>query len=189
MAWPGPGQAGQSELFSQFLPITRPGGNRASPRHDPGWAACQRCPTGHRPQRPGPGHPGLIGKLASADNRVRNLAEQQIQHLPADVQLRLLLAALEHDSAQARESAVRLLGQARDKSAAGPVAARLLMDEDVTVRRQAAQALGSLGNLSARKPLRQALDDEDRFVRMAALNSLLRLDPKGNIELLQDRAG
>ncbi|GAH76877.1 unnamed protein product, partial [marine sediment metagenome] len=57
-------------------------------------------------------------------------------------------------------------------------------DEDKNIRREAASALGKIGDKSAIEPLTKALDDEDKNIRREAASALGKIGDKSAIECL-----
>lgn len=73
-----------------------------------------------------------------------------------------------------RKLAVEALGRSRDQAALGPLEAALF-DQDDNVRQAAVEAIASVGAVAgepAHKLLLRCLRDEDRFIRLAALEGL-----------------
>jgi hypothetical protein len=75
-----------------------------------------------------------------------------------------------------RHSAALALGMLGDRSARPALQASLLKDPKPTVRGGAARALGMLQDPAARPALEKALMDPDHFVRLRAIESLVKLD-------------
>lgn len=76
-----------------------------------------------------------------------------------------------------RKLAVEALGRSRDQAALGPLEAALF-DPDDNVRQAAVEAIAAVGGVAgepAHKILIRCLNDEDRFIRLAALEGLSSL--------------
>ena len=80
----------------------------------------------------------------------------------------------------------RALGEIGDERAVGPLADKLLMDND-TVRPKAARALGLIGDTRAIKPLSEALKaDDNEVVRAQAAWALRQIGTKRALEAVVD---
>lgn len=83
--------------------------------------------------------------------------------------------ALKSPSPERRIAALKALAEARDREAV-PAIIVLLSDEDDSVRKHAARALGRIGDLSGAEPLAQALANEEHpDVLQAVERSLVRI--------------
>lgn len=74
-----------------------------------------------------------------------------------------------------RKLAVEALGRSRDQAGLGPLEAALFFDQDDNVRQAAVEAIASVGAVAgepAHKLLFRCLRDDDRFIRLAALEGL-----------------
>ena len=92
---------------------------------------------------------------------------------------RVSVAALEDDDFLVRVAATRAVGLARDRAAADRLI-RMLADDELAVRRQAATALGRLGERRAVPALlKTAATAADRFVEHAVIYSLIQLSDAG----------
>lgn len=95
-----------------------------------------------------------------------------------EVQEELLVRQLASPDAAAREKAVKKLGRLAPPMAAAAeakVLAQCLKDTDPAVRKQAARALGKMGEVAlphAAGPLTEALEDSDAGVRAAAAGAV-----------------
>ncbi len=78
----------------------------------------------------------------------------------------------------ARGNVIIALGKIRDKRATGKLIEMLQHDKDSFVRGVAADALGLIGDKSAVGVLKNALTDEDRYVRAAAAWALKQITGK-----------
>ena len=96
----------------------------------------------------------------------------------------LYVRQLRHPKAGMREEAARRLGEARWGSAEPPLRdlIRSLKDISPQVRACAADALGAIGDASAREFLLSAVEDESRLVRFRAAFALESLNPPAEID-------
>jgi putative heme-binding domain-containing protein len=83
--------------------------------------------------------------------------------------------ALSDASSQVRLQAARSAGIRRDRDALGDLS-RLLKDRDAAVRREAAIAIGKIGDVGAAPALYAALDESDRFAAWSVRAAIRRLD-------------
>jgi putative heme-binding domain-containing protein len=88
---------------------------------------------------------------------------------------RAIDSALTDASARVRLQAARSAGIRRDHDAL-PALARLLRDRDAAVRREAAIAIGKVGDPSAAASLYAALDESDRFAVWSVRGAIRRID-------------
>jgi putative heme-binding domain-containing protein len=84
-------------------------------------------------------------------------------------------SALTDTSARVRLQAARSAGIRRDRDTV-PSLVRLLKDRDASVRREAAIAIGKMGDPSAAVPLYAALDESDRFAAWSVRTAIRRLE-------------
>jgi HEAT repeat protein len=97
---------------------------------------------------------------------------------PVDRAWSILDGGIGNKDATKRAKAVHALGLLRSSRRAQGFAEKALADENQEVRVEAATALGRLGVSSSRPKLRQALDDKEVKVVIAAANALYELkDP------------
>jgi HEAT repeat protein len=87
-----------------------------------------------------------------------------------------LIAALGSTASRERENAANALSAVADPRAEKPLL-EALADPDACVRGQAALAIGSLGSRPGVPRLLELTQDQDWFVRVAALNGLGYIDP------------
>lgn len=91
---------------------------------------------------------------------------------------KVLKQGVEDKSSYKRANAVHALGLLPNNQRAREMAERALTDENADVRLEGATALGQMGAVSSRQKLRDALNDKDAKVVVAAANSLYILkDP------------
>jgi HEAT repeat protein len=97
---------------------------------------------------------------------------------PVDHAWSVLKDSLENKNADKRAKAVHALGLLTKNFKAQQCAEKALADDSAEVRAEAANALGLMGAVSARPKLREALNDKELSVVLAAANSLhLLKDP------------
>ncbi len=97
---------------------------------------------------------------------------------PLDEAWTILKQGVEDKSQYKRANAVHALGLLPKNARAQGMAEHALTDENAEVRVEGAVALGQMGAVSSRKKLREALNDKDAKVVVAAANSLYILkDP------------
>jgi HEAT repeat protein len=97
---------------------------------------------------------------------------------PVDDAWTVLKQGVEDKSSYKRVNAVHALGLLPKNQKAQAMAEQALSDENAEVRMEAATALGQMGAVSSRQKLRDALNDKDPKVVVAAANSLyLMKDP------------
>ncbi len=84
-------------------------------------------------------------------------------------------AVLSDSAAQLRLQAARSAGIRRDRDAL-PDLLRLLRDRDAAVRREAAIAVGEMGDVKAASALYAALDEPDRFAAWSVRQAIRRLE-------------
>ena len=84
-------------------------------------------------------------------------------------------AVLSDSAAQVRLQAARSAGIRRDRDALSDLL-RLLRDRDAAVRREAAIAVGAMGDVKAASALYAALDEPDRFAAWSVRQAIRRLE-------------
>ena len=94
-----------------------------------------------------------------------------------------VIHALQSTDEDAREEAVRALGELNDPRAVNPLILAL-KDENRYVRREAAKSLGRIGDEKAIPALIEALKDEDRYGREGAAEGLAEMKEKAFSPLL-----
>jgi HEAT repeat protein len=93
-----------------------------------------------------------------------------------------LIAALSHPEPTTPVRAAWILGQLRAKAAAGPLLAILRGDADLFVKAAAIEALGQIGDVSARTVLTELAESGGIVLRGKAAEALRRLDLVGRAE-------
>ena len=119
----------------------------------------------------------LVRALGDEDSNVRDAASYAFARAPHDARTPAILAAMVRQNIDGRDnrSGEEL---ARLGPRAVPSAVLLLRDDDLRVRRTAADILGRIADRSAVSPLVSALRDTDAGVRRAALRALAAIgDP------------
>ena len=122
----------------------------------------------------------LIGALKDKDPEVRGAAAVSLGDHAELAAVVPLAAALSDKSAFVRAQAAHALGV--NGSAATQAVATLIRllaaDQDGEVKRQAATALGSIGDRSALQALDRATHDSDPYLAQAALDSIRMMERK-----------
>jgi len=103
--------------------------------------------------------PGLVDALAVRDEDIQFSAISALGRIGGQRAAQALLTVLSSDSGDMRSYAAEALGNARYAGAVGPLVDVLQRDEDVFVRRSAAEALGQIGTSTAAEALGNALHD------------------------------
>lgn len=129
--------------------------------------------------------PWIRSALTDAHPAVRSAACLALGHLRDKTAEGLIRRRLEDQDANVKVAALFALHQLGHTERTGKLATYLLQHEDVAVRRNAALALGLLGEKGAIKVLARAMRDADAGVRHHALEAMARL---GNREARQELA-
>jgi HEAT repeat protein len=95
-----------------------------------------------------------------------------------------LIQVLRERTFSEREDAIRILGRIKDFRALQPVAEALLYSEWMSIRSEAAVALGNMGNIDAVPHLIEGLQDFEAPVRANVAESLGRLGDERAVEPL-----
>ena len=131
--------------------------------------------------------PPLVGSLGDPSWRVRKAAVERLTALE-DVgrPVRALVAALADGENPGRRNAA-LEALTRFGVAAVPVLVEASRDADVDVRKQAVDALASIGAPAAAQRLAELLEDADPNVRAAAAEALGAIGARETVALLERR--
>ncbi|MFH1680347.1 MAG: HEAT repeat domain-containing protein [Candidatus Eisenbacteria bacterium] len=113
----------------------------------------------------------MITAIAEKNDPMRNRMFIKLRVL-GDDSVAPLLAALEHESPDARRYVAFTLGFFEDPRVAGPLLALFASDPEVPVRTAAAEALGRQRSKDAVDPLIAALSDAIASIRQSAAYSL-----------------
>jgi HEAT repeat protein len=95
----------------------------------------------------------------------------------------LLHTACTGDKTSARATAVSVLGLLPDNTQAREIAEKALADEKPQVRSSAAAALGAMHSKASIAKLREAADDQDPSVALAAAHALIALNDDSGYEI------
>ena len=120
--------------------------------------------------------PAIIsGLLKSNSEETRAAAVFMLYRINTPTSIQAILPALNDASVIVKTAAARVLGLAKHNSAV-PKLAELVQKDDPAVRRQAATALGQIGDAAASESLLAAAsNNDDRFVEHAIIYSLINL--------------
>lgn len=116
----------------------------------------------------------LSQALLDYDVRVRTRAAEALKKMKSD-SIGSLIKDIDADNLHTRQAAAWVLGHFKDKRAVEPLCRIISDDFDWRVRAAAAEALGRIGDASARTALVDALRDKQRDVQQAAVEALDRL--------------
>jgi putative membrane-bound dehydrogenase-like protein len=122
---------------------------------------------------------GAVGALASlrvqaADSEVRCDAVWMLHRIGTQPARNAVIAALTDPNSEVRLAAVNAIGLAKDRSAPLDQLHRLLTEDDASVRRAVASALGQIGDTKSNGPLIQAANTAtNRFEEHAIIYSLI----------------
>jgi HEAT repeat protein len=119
--------------------------------------------------------PALIAALRDRSPRVAEEAAEALGLIGDRAAVPPLVDALRHPDSSARVGAVKGLGSLRDSFSTGPLVAVLGGDPNWLCRREAAVALGDIGDPDAASALIGALDDNDTYNRTFAVEALGKL--------------
>lgn len=121
-----------------------------------------------------------LSQLPSADARVK--AVFALYRIGTEEALAAVRAGLSDTDAQVRVAAARSVGLARDKRAVGKLL-ELVRQQEPAVRRQAATALGQIGEKEAIPALLAVADKtKDRFIRHAITYALIAMNQAKMVE-------
>lgn len=125
--------------------------------------------------------------LISADEEVRTAAVFMLYRINHPDALSYIREALNDKSAMVRTAAARVAGLSKDQASV-PRLMEMVQSDDAAVRRQAATALGQIGNVQSINALIKAsANPNDRFVEHAIIYSLITLrSPELLVQALTD---
>jgi len=121
------------------------------------------------------GNEVLTTAMADGDASVRAAAIVAWRDVLGQKTAQPVIASLGDADANVRAQAAGVIGGMLEQSARGTLEALVVRDPDATVRRNAAWALGQLGNAGSRAALVQATTDKSGLVRGVAKASLASL--------------
>lgn len=119
--------------------------------------------------------PALLAALQDPVWQVREEAATTLGKLSLVASANALVAALEDDYWQVRQRAARALGRLKQQSAIQPLVAHALQHSSANLRKEAAVALGEIGDPSAIPALEAAGQDSDPDVRKLARLALTNI--------------
>lgn len=138
----------------------------------------------------GAGLPGARLLLADEDADVRLAGVSVATEILLPESLDVLVAQLDDPDENVRLGVVEALGQWRNTRATPALLARYPGEDDDQVRYEILTTLGRIGSPEAEPILRAGLTDEDRYVRMWAMDALCEMDTpdarERAIEMLRD---
>ncbi len=108
---------------------------------------------------------------------------QKPEQTPKAEAWQLLHTACTGDKTSARATAVGVLGLLPDNTQARKIAEKALADEKPEVRSSAAAALGAMHSKASIAKLREAADDQDPSVALAAAHALIALNDDAGYEV------
>jgi len=108
---------------------------------------------------------------------------QKPEQRPKAEAWQLLHTACTGDKTSARATAVGVLGLLPDNNQAREIAEKALTDEKPEVRASAAAALGAMHSKASIAKLREAADDQDPSVALAAAHALIALNDDSGYEV------
>src|SRR5713226_9204819 len=108
---------------------------------------------------------------------------QKPEQTPKAEAWQLLRTACTGDKTSARATAVGVLGLLPDNTQARELAEKALADEKPEVRSSAAAALGAMHSKASIAKLREAADDQDPSVALAAAHALIALNDDSGYEV------
>ncbi len=108
---------------------------------------------------------------------------QKPEQTPKAEAWQLLRTACTGDKTSARATAVGVLGLLPDNTQAREIAEKALTDEKPEVRSSAAAALGAMHSKASIAKLREAADDQDPSVALAAAHALIALNDDSGYEV------
>jgi HEAT repeat protein len=126
------------------------------------------------------GNEVLTTAMADADPRVRAAAVVAWRDILGQKTAQPVVALLGDRDANVRAQAAGVVGGMTEQSARGTLEALVVHDPDSVVRRNAAWALGQLGDAASRAALLQATTDKSGLVRGVAKAALAGIDGTHN---------
>jgi HEAT repeat protein len=127
----------------------------------------------------------LLKMLGNEDGNVRQNAAIALGTIGDSRAVEPLIAALEGEFVLVRQNAATALGQIRDARAVEPLIEALLKDTNWDVIKNAAIALGNIGE-PAVEPLFKALEGEGNYVQMRVVMALGYINDPSAVEFLTD---
>ena len=164
-------------VFLSMLLIVLPGCNRTDEQRRASIYDLKADPTEE--------NVALIREMLADGNRdIRATALNALLQIDVDDASALARAGLEDPDGFVRATAAKLLGDLAGPEGIDPLIACLDRDPDPVARQRAAESLGLLGGLPALAALVRGLSDPVETVRLAAVDSLRRVDPAFDVVAL-----
>ena len=124
------------------------------------------------------GNPVLVAGMADADAGVRAAAVVAWRDMLDQTSAQPVIGLLGDRDGNVRAQAAGVVGGMKEQTGRATLEALVVGDPDPVVRRNAAWALGQLGNAASATALRQAASDKSGLVRGVAKASLARVEAK-----------
>lgn len=128
--------------------------------------------------------PVVIRALGDPDFYIRKSAIAACEHFLSPLTVDGLIKVLRDGTFSEREDAIKILGRIKDRRALQPVADALLYSDWMSIRSEAAAALGNMGFPEAVPALIEALKDFEAPVRANAAEALGQIGDSRAIEAL-----
>jgi HEAT repeat protein len=128
--------------------------------------------------------PVIVRALGDPDYYIRKSALDACERFLSPLMVDGLLKVLREGTFSEREDAVRILGKIKDRRAVQPISEALLYSDWMSIRSEAAHALGKMGYNEALPALIEALQDFEAPVRANAAEALGALKNVKAVEAL-----
>lgn len=129
--------------------------------------------------------------VSNTNEEIRAATVFALYRIGKPASMEVVIDALNDESSVVRTAASRVVGLASEQRAVEKLLSILRDDQQPQVRRQAATALGQIGDKKAIRPLLEAAEtSDDRFVYHAIVYSLISLaQPELLLQALHDKSG
>ncbi|HLA44848.1 MAG TPA: HEAT repeat domain-containing protein [Aggregatilineales bacterium] len=128
--------------------------------------------------------PVIIKALNDPDYYIRKSAIAACDYFRNSLTVEALIHVLRERTFSEREDAIRILGRIKDHRALQPIADALLYSDWMSIRSEAAVALGNMGSVEAVSQLIEGLQDFEAPVRANVAESLGRIGDERAVEPL-----